>query len=513
VASVKSNDWLVGFELSGDRIRMAAITGTNSSSRPSGARRLHCEEIAIPEAGAHGPASLPPASRLVPLFKATLAPLGIGGGRAAVAVSGPRVVLRHFVGSDDLVRAELQQATERSISYVQFGLGDRLIGEHLHRMVDGRTHALLSVSAATTIDPLVKTLEQIGLRVKVIEPALVALTRMAFVTNQLNSKVALLVSVNADGIDIGVVSDGHLLFSRRPASVAGLGSESQPPERVFSLPAELEKTSRHYVRSFGAPEEVRHVIMCGPEDLVGPHAGALADSRDFQAELLRIDAAATTALAVPSDGLAAKEPYAVALGAAAGLVSECSRVVGPNLASEPEAQRRPLLETVFRSLLWPTLTALVIWGAVYFAQGYLEGTLVRLRIEVEHPSPVETTYRELQMETIQTEQRAACLRELVQTLQDRGWKELLETVRTCVPDQLWLTHVRLPAERQLTIEGAAYDESLVYQFRKDLEGAPLFDSATIITTASNRYGNAVVTEFSLECAVISSLPTPDPADP
>jgi len=380
-------------------------------------------------------------------------------------------------------------------------------------MADGRAHALLGVSAATTIDPLAKALEQVGLRVKVIEPGLVALARMASVTGQLNSEAALLVLVSADGIDVGVMSEGHVLFSRRPLSAAGLEPESETAEPVCSLPTELEKMSRHYVRAFGASEQVRHVIMCGPEDLVRPHAEALEDSRDFQMDLLTIDDAVATALAIPSGDLGTKPVHAVALGAAAGLVGGCGSVAGPNLTSEPEIRRRPLLETLVRALLWPTLAALGIWGAVHFAQGHLENTLAKLHIEADHPSPVETAHRELQMQLIQTEERAARLSELVQNFQDRNWRRLLETIRSCVPDRLWLTQVRLTSERNLTVEGAAYDESLVYQFRRDLEGAPLFESATIVTTASGEQDNAIVTEFSLECTLISSRPAPQASNP
>jgi len=513
VASAKSKDCLVGFELLGDRLRLAAFTGTNSAARATVPRRLHCEEIVIPGAEACSPASLPPASSLVPLLKATLGRLGISGGQAAVAVAGRRMVLRYSVGSDGLVGTDLQQAIDRSVSYVQFGVGDRVVGEHLHRLADGRTHALLGVSAAATIDPLAKALEQVGLRVTVIEPALVALARMASVTGQLNSKVALLVLADADGIEIGAVSDGHVLVSRRPLLAGGLDSDSPAPERASRLPGELERMSRHYLRTFGTSEEVHDIILCGPADLVRPYAQALENSQDFQADLLRINDAVSTALAVPSDDLAAKEAHVVALGAVAGLVHAGSNVVGPNLTAEPEVRRRPALEGLLRSLLWPTLAAIGIWAMAYFGQGRLESTLTMLRIEAEQPSPVELEYRELQLRMTQTEQRAARLSEFVQKFQERNWKGLLETIRICVPDRLWLSHVRLTAERQLTIGGAAYDESLVYQFRRDLEGAPLFASATIVTTTSTERGNTIVTEFSLECTLIASLPAPEKSNP
>ena len=271
--------------------------------------------------------------------------------------------------------------------------------------------------------------------------------------------------------------------------------------------------SRHYLRLFGTSEEVRDIILCGPADLVRPYAEALEGSRDFQTDLLRINDAVSTALAVPSDDLAGKEAHLAALGAVTRLVRADGNVVGPNLTAEPEVQRRSVLETLFRWLLWPTLAAMGIWGMTYFGQGRLENTLMKLRIEADQPSPVELKYRELQLQMTQTEQRAARLNELIQKFQERNWTGFLETIRVCVSDRLWLTHVRLTAERQLTIEGAAYDESLVYQFRKDLEGAPLFESATIVTTDSTRHGNTLVTEFSLECTLSASLPAPETSNP
>ena len=515
---MNSNDSLVGCELSGDRIRIAAIKAARSNSRSPGTRRFRCEEIVIPNVEAYAPAGLPPTSDLVSPLKATLGRLGISGGRAAVALSGSRMVLRYFVGSGEQVRAELQQATERSISYVQFGLGDRVVGEHFHRMTDGRDHALLGISPAATINPLAKALEQVGLRVAVIEPALVALTRMASITGQLDSKVGFVVLVDGDGINIGVVLDGHVLFSRRPSPAGDVGSETPGPQsagsdRPSSLPRELEKMSRHYVRVFGASEEVRRIIVCGPENLVRPQTSALEDSQDFQADLLRIDDAVSTALAIPLDDLAGKEAHVVALGAAAGLVGECSQVVGPNLTSEPKVRRRPALEALFRAALLPTVAAVGVWGMAYLAEAHLDTTVARLRIEADHPLPVETKYQELQRQLIQTEQRAAHLGELVQKLQDRNWRGLLDTIRICVPDRLWLTRVQLKTEDQLAIQGTAHDESLIYQFREDLEGSPLFESATIISTTSSRRDNTIVAEFSVECMISTGLLKPDASNP
>ena len=512
MANLKSKDCLVGLELVGDRLRLAAFTGVRSDSDADGTRRLHCEEFTLADAGDSAPQALPSAASLAALLKTKLGRLGIGGGQAALAIDGRRMALRYSVGSDGEVRVELQRAIERSVNYIQFGAGDRLVGDHLHRMNDGRTHGLLGVSAANMIDPLTKALEQVGLLVKTVEPALVALTRMASISGQLNGKVILVVLVDEEGVEIGVVSDGHLLFSRRSSSAPRRAHEADAPTPTPRLPEELARISRHYERAFGAAEEMRQIILCGPADLVRPHAQALEDSPDFRTDLLRINGTVSTTLAVAADDLAEKESHTIALGAAVGLMRGLGQIAGPNLTSEPVVPQRSLLEGLIRLLLWPTLIALGLWGLSCFGLGQLEANLAKLRIEVDHPSPVQTRYRELQLELTRTERRTVHLGELVKRFENRNWTSLLEMIRTCAPEQLWLGHVRLTDERTLGIEGAAYEESLVYQFRKDLEAAPLFESATIATTMSSRLDNTIVIEFSLECIVFGGLPEDETAN-
>ena len=514
MSSVNSNDCLVGCELSHDRIRIAVIDPARPGTGDTKFRRLRCDEIVIPDVEAYSPASLPPTSTLVPLFKAALARLGVRGGRAAVAVGGPRMVLRYFVGSDSTVRTALRHATERSVNYLRLGPGDRVVGEHIHPLGDGRIHGLLAVSASNAIDPLAGTLKQVGLKVKVIEPALVALTRIGSMTgNFSDSKTAFVLSVDSDGIDIGLVCDGHILFSHRPPSTAGPGSEAQELESVGSdrssnICKELERVSRHYLRAFGMSDEVHQVNICGPADLAQPYVSALQQSQELQTNVLTLNETVSNALSVPYDDLTGSETHAVALGAVAGLLIDGSDVIGPNLTSEPKIQRRPPWEALFRAALWPTLIALGIWGIAYLVQDRLDNRVAKLHVELDYPSPAEAKCRELQMQLVQAEQRTLRLSDLSQRFRDRDWRGLAETVRICVPDRLWLTRVHLTGNQQLSIKGTAYDEALIYQFTKNLEGSPLFERVTIITQTSSRQKNTFVTEFSVECALTSNLHEP-----
>lgn len=484
------------------------FTGTRSDSADVG-RRLLCDEFVVPESERQMPASMPPASVLAPLIKASLSRLGVSGGRACVAMAGPHLILRYFLGSEARVREEMRQAIDRSINYIQFGLGDRVVGHHSHGMDDGRVHALLGVSAAATVDPLAEALEQCGLHLAVVEPSLVALTRIASIEGRLDDRAALMVCVTADGIDIGVVADKHVLFCLRPTSVPTSDNSDQPSKPITDLKRELEKMIRHYQRAFGATEDIRRVILCGPDDLLAPHIDLLEASKEFDAEVLTVGEAANAALCLSAADPQTQDPHVAATGAAIGLLTDVSDVVGPNLTSEPEVRQRSTLEAVARALLWPTVIAFAIWGASALAGGQVSSALARLRIEADRPSPVETKYRELQMQLTQTEQRGKRLTELVRLFEHRDSKGLLEALRACVSEDVWLSRVRLADNQNVTIEGAAYDERVIYEFRENLEKSPRFANATVTTTTATRYGNTIVTEFSLECEAPSLSAVPN----
>lgn len=504
MVSAKSRHCLVGFELSHDSVRIAAIDSAMLRSESAASRHVCFDEIALPSAHVAVPGRLPPDSVLGPLLKASLGRMGVAGGDAAVALGSLHAVLRCFVGTEESVRTALQEAAKRTVSYVQLGLGDRVVGEHVHRLPDGRSHGLLGVSAAGTLDPLTALLAQFGLRTRLIEPALISLARVASFAGQLGEEPAVLVSVEAGSVGIGVIHGGHVLFSHRLAGAPSEHSDGRAPDRPSDLPRMLARISRYSARIFNWTEDLRQVVLCGPEEDTRTQAQSLKDSGRFDVIPLRLGEAFGQTVAGRSGDLAAKQTQAVALGAAAGLVESENAVRGPNLVSEPKVQRRSLIETSVRSMIWPTLAAFVLWGVVCLAQGRLDKSLDRMRIEAEHPSPVETTHKELQMKLVQYEQRAEHLGELIGHVPDHHYEQIIDMVRICVPNRLWLTRVRMGADGHLSIMGAAYDEALIYQFRQYLDGAPHFEGVTISSTSDGRQGAVLVMEFTIECQVAAS---------
>ena len=508
MANPKPKNALVGVEFSGHRIRIAAGFRTGGGEAES--YSLRCDEIVIPEAESYLPTALPPISVLVPALKTTFARLGIAGGRAAIAVGPPHMVLRHFVGTSDKVRTDLDQAMERSLGYVQYGLGERAAGEHLHELGDGRVHGLLGISSASTIVPLADCLEQLALKVTVMEPALTSLVRLASVGGRLEAPETFIVWVDSATIEIGLVSGGHLLLSHHTSSAARRCQQPDSATPVSSVDTsdlcrQLERMSRYYLRAFDAPKPVQNVLLCGASNQIEPLIPILENSADLRTGTLKMDDPTTTALGVTGDDLAGNETHFAATGAFAALRTNDNCIVGPNLASAPQDQRRPQLEALVRALIIPTVVAAAIWGFALFGQAHLEAKVARLRIEVEYPSSVEAKYRELQLDLIVIEQRAGRLAELVERNRYRHWKELMETIRISVPDRLWLTRTRLSSNGNLSVEGATYDESLIYEFASNIEGSPIFASASIMTETSSRRENAIIQEFSIECVLLDDL--------
>jgi Tfp pilus assembly protein PilN len=274
---------------------------------------------------------------------------------------------------------------------------------------------------------------------------------------------------------------------------------------------ELRRISRYYARTFNAPDEVRDVMVYGPDELGRSLLAELDKSSDFRAAPLRVPDLVSEPLCLPSVDLADNEHNAVAIGAGAGLILDPT-VVGPNLASKPDERQPPQVAALIRALFIPTLIAAGIWGSAIGVQQHLERRVHRLQIQVNHPSPVETEYRELKMDLYRTEQRAARIAELADGLQERRWNDVLEAIRTCVPEHLWLTRVRTLPEGQLSVTGAAFDESLAYEFVRNIGASPLIENTTIISQTNVQQDEVIVHEFSVECTVILDHQLSDTTD-
>lgn len=513
MANIKSNSYNIGVELSGNQLFLSAISDENLNVDSTQKRKVRTENVTIPDSDEINPSALPSTAILAPVIKNTLSKMGISKGSVSIAMDSTRMILRYFIGTQDHIDTELKHATERSINYLQLGVGDRLTGEYVHAMNDSRKHASLGISSASVVDPLIDSFEKLGLRVQVVEPSLVALVRIMTLADCLHQDHVLIVFVNQEGFEMGVASDGQLLFSRRPMVTSNDDIENQMTEHRATLPRELEKTFRHYSRTFGISESLHRVILCGRDDQVIQYKTILEQYREYETDQFSIDETICEHLQINSSDIASDNAYTVALGTACGLQMSRNTVVGPNVTSEPDIQQRSILEEVFRACILPTLLAVGIWAIVNFAQNTQATAVSKLRIQVEHPSMVEAKHRELQMQVMQSQKRASNIQELGNKLKNKHWSDVLEMIRICVPDRLWIRRFRQISESQMTIDGTAYDESLVYDFSKYLEDSPLLENVNIITTTSARDVNVIITEFSLECSVTSDnenteLPSP-----
>lgn len=512
MANVKSNNYNIGVELSGHQLFISAMPDVNSNVESTQKRQVRRENITIPDDDVN-PTALPSASILTPVLKNMFSKMGISKGSVSIALDSTRMILRYFIGTEDHISTELKQTTERSINYLQLGMGDRLTGEYIHTLNDGRKHATLGISAASVVDPLIDSFRKLGLQVKVVEPSLIALVRIMTMADFLQNENVLIVFSNQEGYEMGVATNGQLLFSRKPMTISNDDLENQMSENAATLPRELEKTYRHYCRTFGVSESLHRVILCGHDEHIGHYKTILEQCRDYETDQFSLNDTACEHLNIQSSDIASHHAYTVALGAACGMQISRNSVVGPNVTSEPEIQHRSVLEEVFRACILPTLLSVGIWAIANFAQNTQASAVSKLRIQVEHPSIVEAKHREFQMQIIQSQKRASNIHELANKFQKKHWSDVLEMIRICVPDQLWIRGFRQISESQMTIDGTAYDESLVYDFSKYLEDSPLLENVNIVTTTSAREDNVILTEFTLECSVTSDhenteLPSP-----
>jgi len=500
VAHVKSNKAFVALELADNHIRIAALIGT-PSPKPSGrSRTIRCDRVDIPDIDEFGPVTLPSASELASTLKPSLARLGVTGGQASISIAADRMVLRYFTGTESQVRSELREAAERSVKYVQLGIGDRVVAESTLRLDDGRLHAVFAVASAATIDPLVKAVEQLGLRVRIVEPSLVSLLRLTAIDHYENPGAAILIHADTGGMELGIALDDQLVFSRRVSASRFNDNDSPSEEPDFDLPREIAKASRHYLHVHGATDNIRRVILFAGSERQSHYLHQLnAVAQEFQVEAHAFSQLAAESLDIDHEDAANADEHSSAIGALAGLLG-VNNVTGPNLVSESQSREQSAVETLARSLIIPTIVAFSIWATTLLAGGHLASASADLRAQLDLPSAIATQYRESQLDLARLEQRSTYLGALVAQFSERDWKAFLDMVRICVPQGLWLSRIHVTNTGHIAIEGAAYRESLIYEFSEYLAKSPLFHEATIVTTTATRYGNSFVTEFSLECS-------------
>jgi len=430
-------------------------------------------------------------------FRTLVAEERLSGATTRIALNGAFCVTRVVTGSSDKVRKDLDELVERSNQYLLLGPGEKTTAESVQPLDARHEHALLSVVNQHTLQSLVDIAESTGLKLEVIEPSLVALSRAQAQLSSGVQEPCLLVQLDEGEAELGVCHQGRLLLDYRPGGHADA-------DNIAKLVAEhLERVQRFLCRQHSELQEqsLRHVYLAGERDVVERARLRFAAMKQFEVHIFvpsQLDVGWEYVSGEPETELAA------ALGTALAYRQTATEELTPNLMARTlAATQQPLRPFLVRSAiplaaaLLVALTLLVLWGRDVVA-------IAGLRQELLAYAPARQKADQLKLTLLRTEAKLKELRALEGKLPKPNWGSLLTHIAQSMPDDVWLDRITLRDSDTASLAGGSYTDGGVYDFVNYLKEVPEIAQIDLEGTGVGHTPTGPTTSFDLELSVAKS---------
>lgn len=202
--------------------------------------------------------------------------VGIRSRKAVVALPEEQVS-SHVVEMPIMSEAEVEQALQWQVEQYIPIPADKAVWSHTTIRKDassGGMEVLLVASAKTLVNSYIQVLEQAGLDVVAVETELMATARAEV---PVNSPLSLVVDIGSGGTDLGIVSQGQLMFSRTIPT----GGESFT--RAIESGLNLDTaTAEQYKNSYGLAEsKLKGELSKAMKPVLTVIAGEIRKTVDF----------------------------------------------------------------------------------------------------------------------------------------------------------------------------------------------------------------------------------------
>ena len=426
-------------------------------------------------------------AELLAALKPLVAEQRLHGSSVYFSLSGEFCVTRVVTGTADRVRRELVQLEQRSSLYLSLGTGPKALATSIHQVDARHQHALLTVVNQRVLDALVSIAAKVGVKIDLIEPSLVAMSRALGHMQRDHEQPVIIVHLNEQGVELGISHRGQLLLDYRPG---GRSAMDEIPAIVVRHLARLERYCKRYFRFGGVA--IDRVILSGAAESV-----ALV-RQGFEHHCLAVEEL-DAAQIEPQWQFDEPKPTSEASGAVGTcllLGDMAAETHGPNLVERARTAADERWLGLLLRTCWPVAAALLVVAGIGLASQFER---YRCR-QVEHQLTAceEGRQRVLaaQNEIRRADQLIAGLESVAVQLPAPAWHELLQAVAHCLPDDVWLENVAVEASGRLRLNGVSYGEDGVYEFIGWLKKNPRLarialeetGRATLPTGPATRFG-------------------------
>ncbi len=476
---------LVTVEVGRSCLRMVAVE-RSAANRPADVRTRTFRW----RQQAHSLLSDAGASELTQAFKQLVAEERLTGKRLRITLTGDFCVTRVLTGTDERVRRELAQLEERSQRYLSLGPGQKALAGSI-RQIDARhQHALLSVANQKTLDTLLHVAASVGVQLELIEPSLVALSRVVGQLGYDHDQPTMIVNVDERGVELGISYGGQLLLDYRP------GGREVHGEIAGIVLQHLSRLRRYCSRYFRyAQGDLRTAYLCGSHEQLDALQAEFEKSGELTVARLdpaQLDLTWRYAESPPGSELAA------AIGTCLVPHGGDPARPSPNLMEHLEQHRAESLARRLLRVGWPVAAVLLLALGLATINVMQSREVAALASQVAAFEPLRQQVTQQRMTLVRAEMKHRYLKQIDERLTRPAWEDVLDLIGRSMPADVWLDQVQLERDGQLQIAGASYGEEGVFELVNWLEKTPLFADVALQGVGPGRREGGKLVQFHLQ---------------
>jgi len=420
----------------------------------------------------------------------------LNGAQVHLALSSDFCITRVLAGEVDRVATELRNLRERVSQYLLLGAGEKAIAESSRTIDVKQRQAWVTVTNKRTLNNLVQAVRDAGLRVGLIEHAMVAMCRAVGRMGRDTGAPVVIVEVNNRGVDLGISYRGQLLLDYRPGGVDSKGKLAEIVHR------HLQRIQRYCDRQFRfAQGQIAQVFICGASDELDPILRQFSDTQDLTAEVL--DPKRICPEWDYDESAASDLGFFSAIGSALvdpGQLDQDAEERGlPNLMDYYlNAQRTPLLPTLVKSV-WPIAATLLLALGIYGAAEMKGREAVGVEQQKQQFDGQLGQLRTMKLESDAADSRIGWLSHINERRSNPAWHELITLVGHSMPEGVWLNSLRVQDDGILEITGPSHSVDLVFEFVNYLKKVPVLADVTLESQTASQTRRGPIIVFNVKC--------------
>jgi hypothetical protein len=412
----------------------------------------------------------------------------LAGGGVEILLGSDLCVTRAVTGVADEVQRDTAALRERSQLYLSLGPGKKVIASSSTPLDARHAHALLTVATEKTLQVLLQAIESAGMELAAIRSAQVCLARAVQFADDAAQGASLVIGVDSDRVELGVISGGRLFLDYRP------GGDTRVGQLADLLGQHHARLQRYCQRHHGLKgDKLTHVVVSGASDEAQRAAASLASLRHLEVQLLDL---ASTSLPWEHRGDELSPDMAAAVGAALAMADPHSDR-GPNLVDQMVSTGRSPTSKLLVRKLAPLAATLIVAAVLGALNWNLRREVAAMQTELAVLAPKAARASTLRFELLAGLSEMQQLAALAERLPEPPHALLIQNLTQSIPPNVWLSGVRISGDNTATLGGASYTESSIYDLVNHLQHLPGVSQVALQGTGAGRSAHRSATTFDI----------------